>query len=94
MNGLFISLAQLTPIFHLFAQLVILFCLQGVITRAVTHFITTRNPDNPETTARHTKWAGKCIDYSVYTAFSSILVWYIHAYVFTHFSRFIQFFLR
>ena len=81
MNQLFVTLSEIQPIFNLFGKLIILFVFQEILTRALSKFLKSSN-------------VPILVNLTVYASFAIIIVWYINAYVFNHFSQFVQFFLR
>lgn len=81
MSHLFISLTALQPMFQLFLQLIALFVCQELLSWFLGKLLKLKN-------------APLLVNLTVYASFALILVWYIDAYVFTYFSRFVQFFFR
>ena len=81
MNPMFITLSEIQPIFQLFAKLLVLFVFQELLSKLLSKFLSAKN-------------VPVMVNLTVYTSFAIIIVWYINQYVFTHFSRFVQIFLR
>lgn len=81
MNYLFLTLAEMQSIFMLFFKLIILFTLQELLTWLVKKVL-------------KNKYLPKLINFSVYTSFIVILVWYANSYILNHFTPFVKFFTR